>query len=156
MCPVPVVPVVYTGRIRTEHTWYFTVVPTSAFWNRFCAELIGLVCVVGRDHSGRRVKTPFPHPSTGASRRRCRIASAAVVAVAAEAAATAAAAQKLAHVPRVRVVGRRAGKTTGTPMVPTSTSTTFGVGAGEHELSPASAVVTAANQLIAGGCACCS
>ena len=62
-------------------------------------------------------------------RRRCQIASAAAVA--------AAAARKLVRVPRVRMVGRRAEKITGTTLGLATTSTTFGVGAGEHELSPA-------------------
>ena len=64
-------------------------------------------------------------------RRRCRIATPAAVA------AAAAAARQLVHVPRARVVDRHAGKIIETPCVSASTSTSFGVGAGEDELPPA-------------------
>jgi len=128
MCPVPVVPVVYTGRVCTEHTWYFTVLPTSAFWNWFCAELIGLVCVIGREDNGRRVKTPLPHRTTGASTPamsnrlrccRCRCCS-----------------ESRACPPHAS--GRQTRrKNQQSAFAPASTSTTFGVSPGEHELSPA-------------------
>ena len=106
---------------------------------RFCAQLIRLVCVIDTKTTTATLKRRFRIQVPEHQRRRCRIASAAAVAASAAAVGspTASAARKLGHVPRVRVVGRRAGRTTGTPFVPASTSTTFGVGAGEHELSPA-------------------
>ena len=64
--------------------------------------------------------------------RRCRITTAAAVV-----AAAAAAARQLVHVPRARVVDRRAGKITATSFIRASTSTSSGVGAGENELPPA-------------------